>query len=216
MKPRIESLLIWAKRLLVWVVSLTLVAIVVGLIGLRLLWQPSDGPATNSSDPAGFNVPEVEAAQEQESEADEGPEDKTLEVTIPAMARVDNATVPDADGDDEEALGDHAAIHLKGTGFPWQEETNVYLAGHRLGYPGTDSFLAFWDLNNLESGDEIYVEDADGAEYTYRVFRSFVVDPTDISVAETLPGRNVVTLQTCTLPDYSQRLIVQAELINEA
>jgi sortase A len=216
LKLRIESLLIWAKRLLVWVVSLTLVAILVGLIGLRLLWQPSDGPATNSSDPGGFNVPEVEAAQEQESEAAEGPEDKALKVTIPAMARVDNATVPDADGDDEEALGSHAAIHLKDTGFPWQEEANVYLAGHRLGYPTTESFLAFWDLDNLRGGDEVYVEDADGVEYTYRVFRSLVVDPTDISVVETLAGRNVMTLQTCTLPDYSQRLVVQAELIEEA
>ena len=204
------------KRLLVWIVSLTLITIVVGLVGLRLLWQPADGTATNSSDPAGFNVPEVETAQEQESEALEGPEDRTLKVTIPAMARVDNATVPDADGDDEDALGGHAAIHLKGTGFPWQEEANVYLAGHRLGYPGTDSFLGFWDLDDLQGGDEIYVEDADGEEYIYRVFRSFVVDPTDISVVETMPGRNVMTLQTCTLPDYSQRLVVQAELIDEA
>jgi sortase A len=204
------------KRLFVWIVSLTLITIVVGLVGLRLLWQPADGTATNSSDPAGFNVPEVETAQEQESEALKGPEDRTLKVTIPAMARVDNATVPDADGDDEDALGGHAAIHLKGTGFPWQEEANVYLAGHRLGYPGTDSFLGFWDLDDLQGGDEIYVEDADGEEYIYRVFRSFVVDPTDISVVETMPGRNVMTLQTCTLPDYSQRLVVQAELIDEA
>ena len=203
------------KRLFVWIVSLTLITIVVGLVGLRLLWQPIDGTATNSSDPAGFNVPEVDTTQEQESEVIEGPEDRTLKVTIPAMARVDNATVPDADGDDEEALGGHAAIHLKGTGFPWQEEANVYLAGHRLGYPGTDSFLGFWDLDNLQGGDEIYVEDADGEEYIYKVFRSFVVDPTDLSVIETVPGRNVMTLQTCTLPDYSERLIVQAELIDD-
>lgn len=204
------------KRLLVWVVSLTLIMIVVSLVGLRLLWQPEVGIATNSSDPAGFNVPEIDTAHEQENEPVGGPEDKTLKVTIPAMARVNDATIPDADGDDEEALSRHAAIHLKGTGFPWQEEANVYLAGHRLGYPGTDSFLGFWDLDNLQGGDEIYVEDANGREYTYKVFRSFVVDPTDISVVETQPGRNVMTLQTCTLPDYSQRLIVQAELAEEA
>lgn len=203
------------KSLLVWVVSLAIIVIVVGLIGFRFLGQPPEVTATNSSDPGHFNVPEVEATQEAESENVVGPEDKTLKVTIPAMARVNNATVPDADGDDEEALGSHAAIHLKGTGFPWQEEANVYLAGHRMGYPVTDSFLAFWDLNNLQSGDDIYVEDADSKEYTYRVFRSFVADPTDVSVTETVPGRNIMTLQTCTLPDYSQRLIVQAELVDE-
>jgi len=33
-------------------------------------------------------------------------------------------------------------------------------------------------------------------------------------VTDPVPGKNVLTLQTCTLPDYSQRLIVQAELTN--
>ena len=48
------------------------------------------------------------------------------------MDSIEDDAVPDAAGGDEEALGENAAIHLKGTGFPWQEETNVYLAGHRL------------------------------------------------------------------------------------
>jgi sortase A len=33
-------------------------------------------------------------------------------------------------------------------------------------------------------------------------------------VTDPIEGKNILTLQTCTLPDYSQRLIVQAELIN--
>jgi len=106
------------------------------------------------------------------------------------MDRVEDATVPDAAGDDEEALGYYAAIHLKGIGFPWQEEeANVYLAGHRLGYPNTDSFLAFWDLDELQNGDEVFVEDANGAEYTYRVFDSFVVNPDDTWVIDSVPGK---------------------------
>jgi sortase A len=131
------------------------------------------------------------------------------------MARVANATVPDTDGDDEEALKNYAAIHLKGTGFPWQEEANVYLAGHRLGYPNEPSFLAFWDLDALENGDEVFVEDADGNKYTYRVFKELVVNPTDLYVTEPVPGKNILTLQTCTLLDYSQRLVVQAELVDQ-
>ena len=90
------------------------------------------------------------------------------------------------------------------------------MAGHRLGYPRTPSFLAFFDLNKLEQGDEIYVTDANGTKYTYSVFKEFTVSPTDLSVIDTVPGKNVLTLQTCTLPDYSQRLIVQAELIDTA
>lgn len=205
------------KRLLVWVSGVALLTIVVGLIAFRFLGGYPDTAATNISDPGQFNVPKVATTQEEaESETARGPEDKTLEVTIPAMARINSATVPSTHGEDEEALGAHAAIHLEGTGFPWQEEANVYLAGHRLGYPGTESWLGFWDLNNLQSGDEIYVEDADGGEYTYRVFdESFVVDPSDVSVTELVPGKNIITLQTCTLPSYSERLIVQAELVEE-
>ena len=141
------------------------------------------------------------------------PEDKTLWVTVPKMNRVQNVPMPSTVGDDEESLKAFAGIHLQGTGFPWQEEANVYIAGHRLGYPNTSSFLAFWDLNNVKKGDEVYVTDAMGRSYTYRVFKELVVNPSDLFVTQPVRGKNIITLQTCTLPDYSQRLIVQAEKV---
>jgi sortase A len=58
--------------------------------------------------------------------------------------------------------------------------------------------------------------DANGTRYTYQVFKKFVVDPGDSYVTQPVAGRSVVSLQTCTLPDYSQRLIVQAELASVA
>jgi sortase A len=145
-----------------------------------------------------------------------GPEDKTLKLTIPKMKRIENDAIPDAAGDDEAKLKGYAGIHLKGTGFPWQEGANVYIAGHRLGYPGTDSFLAFYDQDKLKKDDEIYVTDSEGRKYTYRVFKSFVVDPTDVWVTKPVPGKSVLTLQTCTLPDYSKRIITRAELVDVA
>jgi len=143
----------------------------------------------------------------------EGPEDEALKVTVPAMSRLQNTSVPYADGGNEAAFKRYAGVHLRGTGHPWEREANVYIAGHRLGYPGTDSFLAFWDLNRLENGDRIILTDADGKRYVYKVFREFVVEPTRVSVTQPLEGRNIVTLQTCTLPDYSRRLIVQAKKV---
>ena len=142
------------------------------------------------------------------------PEDKTLILTIPEMARISRDTVPDAAVGDEGALKRSAAVHIRGTGFPWQRGANVYLAGHRLGYPRTESWLTFWNLNKLEGGDRVRLTDASGMRYTYRVFEKFVVSPDDSWVKEPVPGKNVVTLQTCTLPDYSQRLIVRAELVD--
>jgi sortase A len=142
-----------------------------------------------------------------------GPERKMLRVTVPGMDKLRNSKVPYAASDDEDAFRKYAGVHLAGTGDPWDREANVYIAGHRLGYPTTDSFLAFWDLNMLQKGDKIFVTDADGKRYVYEVFRRFTVGPTQVSVTRPLEGRNVLTLQTCTLPDYSRRLIIQAEKV---
>jgi sortase A len=139
------------------------------------------------------------------------PGKSTMSLTVPAMKRVEEVPVYDGPAGDKEALHD-GALHLRGTGFPWQRGTNVYVAGHRLGFPGTKSYLVFWDLNNLQSGDEVILTDANGTRYTYEVFKKFIVDPSAFRVTQPLAGRSIVTLQTCTLPDYKQRLIVQAEL----
>ena len=142
------------------------------------------------------------------------PKDKTLRITVPKMARIKNDTVPYATATDETAFKYHAGVHLLGTGFPWQRQANVYIAGHRLGYVGTPSFLAFWDLDNVDVGDKILVTDALGRRYVYKVFKDFIVDPDDVFVTRPMKGRNILTLQTCTLPDYSRRLIIQAERIS--
>lgn len=194
-------------------ISLLMVLAGVALIGYFFFGGSLQNPATNSSDPGGFNIPEIAGSGDQ---AVGGPADKTLKLTVPKMSRIEDDTVPNAAGNDVEALDSNAAIHLDGTGYPWEEEANVYIAGHRLGYPNSASFLAFFDLDKLEDGDQIFLTDSQGTKYTYEVFRETVVSPTDLSVTEPVPGKNIVTLQTCTLPDYSKRLVVQAELVKAA
>ncbi len=188
-----------------------MIAAGVALIASFFLAGRLDSTATNSDNPGGFNVPKLETTPD-ENTSSTGPQDKTLELTVPAMSRVDNDDIPYTAGNDEEMLKSNAAIHLEGTGFPWDSEANVYIAGHRLGYPGTESWLTFWDLDKVGLGDKIYVTDANGTKYTYRVFKTFVVNPSDTQVTDTKSGKNILTLQTCTLPDYKQRLIVQSEL----
>lgn len=140
-----------------------------------------------------------------------GPEDETMRLTVPKMKRVKNIPVYDAPATNKSALHD-GTLHVKGTGFPWQKEANVYIAGHRLGYPRTDSFLVFYDLNKLRDGNRIFLKDADGRKYIYRVFDRSVVPPDAKKVTQPVAGKNVVTLQTCTLPNYTERLLIQAEL----
>ena len=153
----------------------------------------------------------VSSATKGEELASSAPKDTTLQLTIPKMARVEDLPVYDSPWDSEDAL-DVSAAHLDSSGFPWEDGSNVYISGHRMGFPGTKSFLVFYDLDVLENGDEIYLTDSNGTKYTYKVFKKYDADPYDWSPTDPIPGKNVVTLQTCTLPDYTNRLIIQAEL----
>ena len=120
------------------------------------------------------------------------PSDTTMYLTIPKLGLYD---IPVLEGRSEAVLSQGVG-HLPGTGFPWIEGSNTYIAGHRLGYPGTVSDHVFWGLPNLAVGDEVILEDSLGQTYTYQVSDIFEVSPNDASV--TAPtGSDVVSLQTC-------------------
>ncbi len=142
----------------------------------------------------------------------EPPSDDMMKLTVPQMKRLRNDEIPTGVGTDETLFHDYAGVHLKYTGFPWQKVANVYIAGHRLGFQNTDSWLAFDDLNKLKKGDKIYITDSEGRKYTYEVFRRFIARPGNLSVLNPVKGKNIVTLQSCTKPDYVNRFLVQGEL----
>ncbi|CAA9492454.1 MAG: peptidase C60, sortase A and B [uncultured Rubrobacteraceae bacterium] len=111
---------------------------------------------------------------------------------------------------------DNGVIHARGTSMPWSgtPERNVYLAGHRLGWPGTGSHLVFYRLGELGRGDQISLKGRDGGRYAYRVTDAFVVSPGDTWVMGRIRGRDMLTLQTCTpIPGFQKRLIVRAERV---
>ncbi len=123
--------------------------------------------------------------------------------------------VPVLSSDSTRAL-DQGVIHLPGTSFPWSDtpERNVYLAGHRLGWPGTGSHLVFYQLDELSARDRVTLRDREGKRYHYRVIESFIVGPYDDWVTGRVRGRDLLTLQTCTpIPSFHKRLIVRAERI---
>jgi sortase A len=165
-------------------------------------------------------TPDEQVAPQQGAQEDSGDEQASVEppsndmmkLTVPKMEQIKDDEIPTGLGTDETLFHDYAGVHIKHTGYPWEEEANVYIAGHRLGYEGTNSHLAFWDLNKLEEGDEFYITDSEGRQYTYVVYKKFIVTPNTLSVLNPVEGKNIVTLQTCTLPDYTNRLLVRGEL----
>jgi sortase A len=199
--------------MLIFVALMTMV----GLAACGSSGRPAGGQG--SQDKAQQETPDKQVVPEQVAQepdrgvaAVEPPPHDMMRLTIPQMRRIENDEVPTGPATDETLFHDYAAVHLKRTGYPWEKEANVYIAGHRLGYENTDSYLAFWDLNKLEEGDEFYITDSQGRKYTYEVFRKFTAGPENLSVLAPVDGRNIVTLQTCTLPDYTNRLLVRGEI----
>lgn len=169
------------------------------------------------------NTPE-QGATGQEAAVPPPPEDPTLYLTVPRLGLYGHTVR----NDDSQWALDTGAIKIPSTGFPWQGGANTYIAGHRIGWPGTETYYQFYNLPTMQSGDEVYLTDANGSVYTYQVSDIFAVSPSDTWVTEPIAGRNMISLQTCTEtpndwwtigprlfesgPD-SGRLVVQADKV---
>jgi len=98
--------------------------------------------------------------------------------------------------------------HYPGTPLPGQPG-NAAIAGHRTTYGAP-----FYDLNEMATGDPIYVTTTQGC-FTYDVTQVRVVSPNDTSVVAAIDPTSTpeLTLTTCN-PRFSssQRLVVQATL----
>ena len=91
--------------------------------------------------------------------------------------------------------------HFKGTGLPISEvKNNIVIYGHSAGgdyYSRTkDVSAAFSKLSDIKIGDEIEVT-IDGQTYDYRVTKTKIVQPDDVSIINGTKGKETLTLFTC-------------------
>ena len=174
-------------------------------------------PVAETADKTKRAVNEPATVGDQAAASASAPADTMMSLSVPAMGISD---IPVVEGTSEASLSQGAG-HVPGTGYPWVPGSNTYIAGHRIGYPGTPSDHVFWNLPNLVQGDQILLTDSNGTTYTYAVSEIFEVSPTDLSV--TAPtGGDVVSLQTC-IEDYGDywtpgpnwfvRYVVRAERV---
>jgi sortase A len=121
---------------------------------------------------------------------------------IPAIG-VDRYVVEGvAEGELQEGPG-----HYPGTPLPGQAG-NVAIAGHR-----TTFGAPFFRLNEVHSGDLVYLTDALGTTWVYSVVSQFVVAPSDVAVLDATRVHEL-TLTTCN-PRFeaTSRLVVRAVLL---
>ena len=105
----------------------------------------------------------------------------------------------------EEGVG-----HLYGSSFPTGGEgTHSVFSSHR----GLPSKTLFTDLDQMQEGDLFFL-DILGEEMAYRVEEILTVEPEETEALEIMPGKDYVTLVTCTPYGInSHRLLVRGERI---
>ena len=101
--------------------------------------------------------------------------------------------------------------HLQGTSLPvGGQGTRSVLTGHR----GLASATMFTNLDKVKIGDTFTTE-VMGEVFAYRVFDIKVIDPQDTEEIRAVPGRDLVTLVTCTpLGVNSHRIVITGERVD--
>jgi sortase A len=214
-------------------VILTIVALI--LFGTGLMSSRTDS-VDQVSDPTVDGAPEIpseKAAGESDTEEgdDESADDEDEATPIPPDDPTLYLDVPKLGISGALVVGGEAGLELGAqlvSGAPWQPGSNTYIAGHRVGFPGTGSDHIFYSLPAMAEGDEITLHDTLGQVYNYRVYDVFTVTPYDTWVLDPT-GTDMITLQVCTeTPDdwwtigpslmssgpESGRLMVRAEKVD--
>lgn len=127
-------------------------------------------------------------------------------VEIPSIG----VDLPVRHGADSYAL-DNGLGHLHGTSLPvGGESTHSVITGHT----GVADKALFTRLTELRKGDVFYVKVA-AQTLAYKVMRIRKVDPDDLRSVRIQPGRDLVTLVTCT-PIFlnTYRLLVTGERVS--
>ena len=145
---------------------------------------------------------------------DVGPESKIIipkiNVEVPVVFELGSIEEDDI----QDALED-GVVHYATTPNPG-EIGNSVIVGHssnNILNAGKYKF-AFVLLNRLENEDIFYVQRG-GVRYTYKIYKTEIVQPTEVSVLDTQERANTITLITCDPPGTSiNRLIITAEQID--
>ncbi|WP_152670594.1 class E sortase [Rubrobacter aplysinae] len=156
--------------------------------------EEGSGESQEEADKEENSADEDQGEAEEKQEEPEPPRDPTMWMYIPRLG-IRGHTVREGDSEQLMALG---AMKLPSTAHPWQGGANPYITGHRIGYPGRESYYQFYNLPAMRTGNPVYLRDANWSLYEYRVTEKFAVGPSESWVTEPVTGKDLVTLQTCT------------------
>lgn len=141
-----------------------------------------------------------------------------FQLSIPSLGIKDVQVIANVESGVEEIYDSYlegGLAHFNGTGLPISDmKNNTVIYGHSASgnyYERTkDPTASFSELKNVKIGDEIMVK-MEGKEYKYRVAKSKIVQPHDVSIVTGEIGKDTLTLFTC-YPDgnSANRFVVVA------
>jgi len=113
-----------------------------------------------------------------------------------------------------DSVLNNGLAHFKDTGLPMSEiNNNSVVYGHASNgnyYERTkDVAAAFTKLTDIKIGDEVIVK-IEGKEYKYRVVKTKLVKPDDISIINGTRGKKTLTLFTCPNGNNAKRFVAVA------
>ena len=116
-------------------------------------------------------------------------------ISLPVTANVDSSN------DNYLKVLNTSLAHFQGTGLPISPvNNNIVIYGHSSSgdyYERTHDLAgAFSMLNKIKIGSEIVIN-MEGKDYKYRVVKSKIVQPNDLSIVIGTPGKRTLTLFTC-------------------
>lgn len=159
----------------------------------------------------GENEPQLDEPRRDRERVVTGSGTGSMTLTVP---RLKIKALPVPAGSTQAELDREGIIHLPETGQPGEEGANTFIVGHALGFAYTRVPYVFYELDRMRPGDRIVIRDGGGEKYVYRVYDRLTVRPADYWVTYPVPGKTLVSLQSCTpIPTFENRLVVRAELV---
>lgn len=128
----------------------------------------------------------------------------TFYISIESLNLYNLPITPNVDSGNEELYNkvlQNSLAHMQGTGLPVSNiDNNMVIYGHSANgsyYERTqDPAGAFSRLQKVKIGDEVLIT-IGGEEYKYKIFKTKIVNPDDISIVNGTPNKQTLTLFTC-------------------
>lgn len=186
-------------------------------IKLGLLQGSQDNPQDNTQNNTQSNTQDnSQANSTTQTSVILSPNDVPIKIQIPIVG-VD-AAITDPNSTDNAVLNEYllkGAVRYPGTGYPGSG--NLFLFGHSstLAVVHNQAFKTFNKIENLKSGDEIYIY-TNSAKYTYKVRdeRRVEASQEEVNLDST---QNMLTLSTCDLLGSTKefRYVVRADFVGK-